>query len=89
MSGVRPAHSPGLGAAPLKKHEAEQAIRSLSTTWAATVSENAKEHPSFSDFKAWLSSQSYSHYLSFRSVMGADYDAEMWFDQELKQTWRR
>jgi hypothetical protein len=28
-------------------------------------------------------------YLDFRSTAGADYDAEMWFDQELKQTWRR
>lgn len=46
-------------------------------------------HPSFSDFKAWLHEEGYSYLLDFRSVMGADEDAEQWFDQELGQTWRR
>jgi hypothetical protein len=47
------------------------------------------EHPNFSAFKAWLDVKGYSHYLDFRSVAGADYDAESWFDQEFKQAWRR
>jgi hypothetical protein len=44
---------------------------------------------SASAFKAWLHEKHYSHYLDFRSVAGADYDAEAWFDDELGQNWRR
>ena len=47
------------------------------------------EDPNFFAFTAWLSEKGYSHYLNFRSRMGADYDAELWYDQEFKQTWRR
>ncbi|KAB2671079.1 hypothetical protein F9K77_14070 [Ochrobactrum sp. LMG 5442] len=73
----------------MKKDEAERAIRYLCHEWEKTQPQQALEHPSFSDFTSWLSSNGYSHYLDFRSVMGARYDAEMWFDQEFKQTWRR
>ncbi|MBR0734994.1 hypothetical protein JQ636_38575 [Bradyrhizobium japonicum] len=45
--------------------------------------------PSFSAFKSWLFKNDYAHYLNFRSRMGADYDAEMWFDGEFGQNWRR
>lgn len=73
----------------MKKAEAEPAIRALATKWFYTLPEEKREHPSFGTFKAWLSANRYSHYLIFRSSIGADYDAEMWFDDELGQTWRR
>jgi hypothetical protein len=75
----------------MKKPEAEKAIRYLCHEWgkANNIRPDPNEHPSFSAFKRWLSEKGYSHYLNFRSRMGADYDAEMWFDQEFKQTWRR
>lgn len=73
----------------MKKDEAEKAIRSLATTWFDTLPEEKREHPSFYAFKDWLSANHYSHYLDFRSRMGANYDAEAWFDDELGQSWRR
>jgi hypothetical protein len=69
------------------KPEAELAIRSLCTTWMATLPADQHEPPSFARFKAWLSSEGYSGYLKFRSVMGAGEDSERWFDDELKQNW--
>lgn len=73
----------------MAKAESERAIRALATTWYDTLAEEKREHPSFSAFKTWLSQNHYPHCLSFRSRMGADYDAEMWFDDELGQNWRR
>jgi hypothetical protein len=75
----------------MKKSDAEQAIRQLCDEWAreAQLTEADLKHPSYSTFKSWLSAKGYSHYLNFRSVAGADYDAELWFDQEFNQTWRR
>lgn len=74
----------------MNKKEAEPLIRHLVTVWAKETgfdSDTGKQ-PSFSAFKTWLSQKGQSGLLIFRSVAGADYDAEMWFDQELKQTWR-
>ena len=73
----------------MKKDEAEPAIRALATKWLDTLPEQNREHPSWYAFKDWLSVNHYSHYLNFRSRMGADYDAEAWFDDELGQNWRR
>lgn len=73
----------------MKKSESEPIIRGLATDWFRTLPEEKREHPSFSAFKDWLSTKGHSHYLNFRSVAGADYDAEMWFDDELGQNWRR
>lgn len=73
----------------MKKPEAEKAIRSLSTTWFATLTDKEREHPNFGTFQSWLQDSGYGGYLAFRSTMGADYDAEAWFDDELKQNWRR
>jgi len=73
----------------MKKADSEKAIRSLSTQWANTLSDEDREHPSFSSFKAWLSTNGYGGYMDFRSTMGPDYDAEAWFDEELGQMWRR
>jgi len=77
----------------MKKTEAEPAIRQLCHKWRETrclpiPAGGPSTHYSFSDFKTWLGEKHYSHYLNFRSVMGPEYDAEHWFDQEMKQTWR-
>ncbi len=74
----------------MKKADAEQAIRHLCRVWVKeeNVSHGPTDHPNFLKFKTWLGSNGYGHYLDFRSVAGADHDAEMWFDQELNQTWR-
>ncbi|TCU75262.1 hypothetical protein EDE08_103482 [Bradyrhizobium sp. R2.2-H] len=73
----------------MKKSEAEPAIRSLATIWFDTLPAGKREHPSWYAFKDWLSANNYSHYLNFRSRISADYDAEMWFDDEFGQNWRR
>ena len=75
----------------MTKAEAETAIRELSRAWAAGngIKLPSANLVSFSEFKSWLSANGYSHYLRFRSTMGADYDAELWFDEEMKQAWRR
>jgi len=71
----------------MKKAECEKAIRSLCHQWAAANPPG--DHPSFHAFKSWLEKNGRGQILKFRAVMGSDYVAEMWFDQELKQTWRR
>lgn len=73
----------------MKKSESEPAIRSLTKDWFATLPASKQDHPSFLAFKDWLSTNGNLHYLSFRSLAGADYDVEMWFDDELGQNWRR
>lgn len=73
----------------MKKADCEGPIRSLATTWARETGVGENDHPSFSRFKTWLGVKGYSGYLNFRSTMGADYDAEAWFDDELGQNWRR
>jgi hypothetical protein len=74
----------------MKKTEAEPAIRSLVGQWAGVVGFDpaSGKQPSFSAFTSWLAANGYSHYLDFRSVLGAHGDAEQWFDEELRQTWR-
>lgn len=76
----------------MKIDEAERAIRSLCRQWIADVYGGelpAGTHPSWSDFKVWLELKGYSHYLEFRSRRGANADAELWFDDEFGQSWRR
>ena len=70
----------------MRKPECETAIRSLCHTWASEQSNVDLVHPSFSRFTTWLDAHHYSNYLRFKSRMGPRYDAEMWFDAELKQT---
>ena len=75
----------------MKKDEAEKAIRLLSSKWRAARElplPPSDHHYSFSDFTRWLGEQGYSHVLDFRSTVGAHESAEIWFDQEMKQTWR-
>lgn len=80
----------------VKKAEAETAIRSLCYEWARErdIRPDPNDdplafHPSFSAFGRWMHEKGYGHYLRFRSTAGPEYDAEMWFDQVFKQTWRR
>ncbi|HEY7999699.1 MAG TPA: hypothetical protein VIE87_12820 [Pseudolabrys sp.] len=74
-----------------KKSECEPVIRRLAREWFDALPDAKREHPSWSAFKTWLGEKHYTSYLNFRSVAGADYDAEAeaWFDDELKQNWRR
>ncbi len=74
----------------MTKPEAERIVRHLCHQWAGErgLRGTAEEHPSFSDFKSYLLER-YPQALTFRSRASAAFDAELWFDQELKQTWRR
>lgn len=74
----------------MKRTEAEQAIRVLVHQWAAStgIAAGSNEQPSFLAFKRWADAQGYGGYFTFRSTMGPLEDAERWFDQELRQTWR-
>ncbi len=74
----------------MKKAECERAIRDLCHEWAALrgVRIEAGDHPNFYDFLKWMRGN-YPIYLKFRSTISVEYDAELWFDRELKQTWRR
>jgi len=74
----------------MKRTEAEKAIRYLVHCWAKAtgIRPGSVGLPSFHDFKRWAEEQGYSGYFSFRSRMGPLEDAELWFDQELRQTWR-
>jgi hypothetical protein len=73
----------------MKKSECEQPIRSLARQWRDTLPAEKREHPSWFGFKDWLRQNRYDHYLDFRTPAGADYIAEMWFDDALGQNWRR
>ncbi len=72
------------------KCECEVAIRSLASTWANERGEAGLPtfHASFGAFVTWLRSKGGGQYLDFRSRAGSLYDAEMWFDQEMKQSWK-
>lgn len=74
----------------MKKSDCETAIRHLLHKWRRDCGfgEVPEAHLSFSEFYSWLE-QNYSNYLAFRTTTSVRYDVEMWFDQELKQTWRR
>ena len=73
----------------MKKDECKTAIRSLCGEWAKAcgISISPTEQPSFYDFKSWMSEKGHGLYLNFRSD-NPDSDAERWFDEVFKQTWR-
>lgn len=74
-----------------RKDECEAAIRHLCGKWAEATGQDTQApgfHPSFLAFRSWVEEQGYGSYLRFRSVRGAAADAELWFDEEFKQTWR-
>jgi hypothetical protein len=74
----------------MKKDEAERFHRVLIHDWAQETgfSVASGAHPNFSEYKEWASMKS-GDLFRFISRTGADYDVEMWLDEELKQTWRR
>ncbi len=76
----------------MKKSEAEPAIRHLIGKWLSENSAEQSHHesgPRFSDFHTWLNLNGYGHYLNFRSTMGPLFDADLWFDEETGQLWKR
>lgn len=73
----------------MTKAESEKAIRHLCHVWAKTLSPQDLTHPSFASFKSWMEANGRGSYFKFRSLVGADEDAERWFDNEFKQSWRR
>jgi hypothetical protein len=74
----------------MNRPEAEKIHRVMIHDWARETGFSVASggHPSFSVYKDWATEKSPSLF-GFRSRMGADYDVELWFDQELKQLWRR
>lgn len=63
-------------------------IQSLAKGWYDGLPNPKPGHPSFSTFKEWLAKNGGSQYLDFRSIAGPLFDAEMWFDEALSQSWR-
>jgi len=74
----------------MKKKECEEAIRWLCHEWAKSqgLRGTPDEEPHFEAFYAWVK-DNYPRYLRFRTTISVAYDVELWFDQEMKQTWRR
>lgn len=74
----------------MKKGECEKAIRYLCHEWRSNcgLSDTPPEKLSFSRFFSWMQ-QNYPAYLNFRTSTSVSYDAEMWFDEEFGQSWRR
>lgn len=66
----------------MKKADAEKGIRYAASKWYRAA--GRPEHPSFYAFKQWMREQGHDSYLEFRSTTGADYDAERWFDDEMR-----
>jgi hypothetical protein len=75
----------------MTKRQAEKDLPHLFDKWRdeAKLAAEDLEHPSYSDFKRWAQENGYSRYWDFRSVAGADYDIEAWFDEHFAQMWRR
>jgi hypothetical protein len=74
----------------MTRGECEKAIRVLCHKWREDcgLSNVPVEELHFSQFISWVR-ENYSSYLSFRSRMSPEYDAELWFDQEFNQLSRR
>ena len=74
----------------MKRKEAEDGIRHFSIEWMHETNYCPKpgHYPSFSDFKQWLEKHHRSLYLNFRSQIGAENEAEQWFESEIDRYWR-
>ncbi|ODU81097.1 MAG: hypothetical protein ABT14_18335 [Pelagibacterium sp. SCN 63-17] len=73
----------------MTKPEAEKYIRWACQEWRRTEAvgiEPLDLH--FSQFRRWLLARK-PDALDFRARGGADYIAELWFDQEMNLTWTR
>ncbi len=69
----------------MKKSDAEKIVRTSCHDWFQEA--GRPDFPSFYDYARWAE-QRWSGLFSFKSTIGARENAEIWFDQELKQTWR-
>ncbi|MEO6013408.1 MAG: hypothetical protein ABIQ30_07475 [Devosia sp.] len=69
-----------------KKADAERYIRHLAIEWMRDTNYQQRpgHYPSFGTFTTWLEEKHYTHYLSFRSQVGARDEAEGWFEAEIK-----
>lgn len=72
----------------MTKEECKMALHELFGKWASERSEDQLKHPGFYDFKLWLSEKGFSHYMGFRSSIGADEEVYQWFNSHFKQMWR-
>lgn len=72
-----------------KKADSERAIRDLALKWMHETGYEQKpaHYPSFGTFITWLEGKHYSHYLRFRSRVGARHEAEGWFEAEIRTYW--
>jgi len=70
----------------VRKEESDKAIRALCHQWreARDFSNTQADHPSFTDFLAWVG-QNDPRYLQFSTSTSADYDAEPWFEEECRR----
>lgn len=73
----------------MRKSECEAPLKALAREWYYSLPEPRPDRPSFMAFVDWLRQTGQDRYLEFRSVTGSLYDAELWFDVALGQTWRR
>ncbi|GEC59464.1 hypothetical protein ABIF38_002875 [Bradyrhizobium japonicum] len=73
-----------------KKADAERMIRHLALEWMGETGYEQKQghYPSFSAFTTWLERKHYSHYLKFRSRVSPRFEAEGWFESEIRDYWR-
>lgn len=73
-----------------KKADAESKIRHLALEWMheSGYRQQQGHYPSFGAFTTWLEGKHYSHYLNFRSRVGARSEAEGWFESEIRDYWR-
>jgi hypothetical protein len=73
-----------------KKAEAEKAIRRLALEWMSETGfkQESGHYPSFLAFERWLLDKHYGHYLNFRSRVTSRFEAEGWFESEIRDYWR-
>ncbi|MER9199674.1 hypothetical protein NKH74_10695 [Mesorhizobium sp. M0933] len=73
-----------------KNADAEKAIRHLALEWMHETGYQKEpgHYPSFGTFRTWLEGKHFSHYLNFRSRVGAHHEAEGWFESEINNYWR-
>ena len=74
----------------MKRDDCETAIRHLCHQWRkeSGLADLPPDQISFSTFLSWVR-RNHSSYLDFRTTTSISYDAEMWFDDEFRQNWRR
>lgn len=74
----------------MTKAEARDAFPTLFAKWRRSAG-NASHHEQtllFDEFCSWLR-DNHPEALGFRSVMGAEFALEQWFDEATHQSWRR